>query len=291
MTAAINNQIPSFRALDFELSDMELLAFKNFLEGSCGLVLATNKKDLVKSRLSKLFPNNQFLSISNFIKALKKGEVSQDFISKIIDLMTMHETFWFREKAQFEALKKEIIPSLVRKRIKRPKIWCAGCSSGQEPYSVAIVFRESLQISTLFRDLDFNIIGTDISESVLQQARLAKYSDFTLSRGLDYYRKYKYFSPGSEQWMLNEEVTRSVRFEYLNLQQSFERLGKFDVIFCRNVLIYFSEQLKQDILVRMAASLNSGGYLFLSSSERLPKELDQFIARNHAGSRYYQMKK
>ena len=164
-------------------------------------------------------------------------------------------------------------------------MWSAACSSGQEPYSISMCAEDaSQQVGT---NRNVQIIGTDISESILKEAKTAVYSELALSRGLDAQIKNRFFQKTHIGYKLNQEITRKVRFQQFNLLKPFSVLGRFDVIFCRNVLIYFSDEVKRDILIRMENSLEPGGYIFLSSTESMPSDIREFKPVRDGNVRYF----
>ncbi len=273
-----------------EINAREYQAISDFLAETSGIVLGENKQYLVQSRLSSLLKRFDLASFAELIEALHVLKpVSQQLKTAVVDAMTTNETFWFRDKAQFLALQEQVLPELLAQKQGTIRIWSAACSSGQEPYSISICAHKVLQASG--RQRSIQIIGTDISERVLSEARQAVYSELAVSRGLEAADKSEFFSPVADGYQLNPEITRQVRFQTFNLLKPFSVLGKFDIIFCRNVLIYFSEQIKLDILRRLAEVLEPGGYIFLSSTEAMPLELTQFEPVRLSGTRCYRKKR
>lgn len=268
-----------------QLSETHYQAIQSFLYQNCGIALGDNKQYLVKSRLQCLlgkYEINSFAELANALQSSSQG--SARLKNAVIDAMTTNETFWFRDEKQFIVLREKILPELFAKKNGTLKIWSAACSSGQEPYSIGIASLEAMRASG--KNKTVQIIGTDISETILEEAKKAVYSELALSRGVDPTTKAQYFQKNYDGYGLNSEVTRLVRFQQFNLLKPFAALGHFDIIFCRNVLIYFSEQIKRDILTRMADNLEPGGYLFLSSTEAMPSGLPGFEAV-HAGQTSY----
>lgn len=258
-----------------EISEGEYQAIQRFLSQSCGIEIGNNKHYLVKNRLLPLLAKHQMPRFADLIKLLQADILSsQSLRSAVIDAMTTNETFWFRDEKQFVELKEQVLPQLFAQKPTGIKIWSAACSSGQEPYSISICAVETQK--ALAKNKAVHIIATDISEAILQEAKSAVYSELALARGIDAATKARYFQKSHDGYSLNAEVAQLVRFQQFNLLKSFAPLGRFDVIFCRNVLIYFSEQVKRDILSRMADSLELGGYLFLSSTEAMPAGLNRF---------------
>ncbi len=260
---------------DHACSEEEYNQLSAFLRQSCGIELGENKQYLVKNRLSPVLMKYDLASYSNLVEHLNSSlPLSHQIKSAFIDAMTTNETFWFRDRGHFDALRRQVFPALLESKAGSIKVWSAACSTGQEPYSISICADQAL--ASAGKNRNIQIIGTDISESVLKNARHAKYSELAFSRGLELPEREKYFHKIQDGYRLDTEITQRVRFQQFNLLKPFSVLGRFDVIFCRNVLIYFSEDDKRDILKRIWGALEPGGYLFLSSTESLPGGTDQF---------------
>jgi len=260
--------------------------FQDFLRRSCGIEIGENKQYLVKNRLSGVLREFNLGSYSELVSHLEANSVfSNRLKSKVIDAMTTNETFWFRDDSQFLALKNEVLPEFFLKRQGTVKIWSAACSSGQEPYTMSMCVEEMTRSKG--SPLNVQIVGTDISETILNEARTAIYSDMAISRGLDSNVSALYFQKVEAGHQLKSEIARRVRFQQLNLLQSFSGIGRFDVIFCRNVLIYFSDEVKRDILRRLVDALEPGGYLFLSSTESVPMGMTALAPVRGKQARYF----
>ncbi|HSG53643.1 MAG TPA: protein-glutamate O-methyltransferase CheR [Rheinheimera sp.] len=251
-----------------ELLDKEYALFRDFLEQQCGIVLGDNKQYLVKSRLGPLMQRFSVASLSELVaKTLSPFE--RQLRSAVIDAMTTNETLWFRDTYPYELLKKQIFPEL-EKTSRNVKIWSAASSSGQEPYSIAMTALEYQQTRPGAFSLGVHVLGTDISNTMLEHCQRAEYDGLALSRGLSPERRNKFFEESGKGMMrVKDNVRKNVSFRHLNLLDSYTLLGKFDIIFCRNVLIYFSADVKAKIIRQFAQSLNSRGYLFLGASESL----------------------
>ncbi|GAB4272788.1 MAG: protein-glutamate O-methyltransferase [Methylomicrobium sp.] len=268
-----------------EMTTQEFKAFQQFLVQSCGIVLSDTKQYLVKNRLSGLLPRFGLRSFAELLGALQSHSTAAARIKvEVIEAMTTNETFWFRDEGHFVELVGKVLPQIALKR-SVVKIWSAACSSGQEPYSISMCVDEMSKISG--QSCSVSIVGTDISEAVLTQARRAVYSASALSRGIDAAQQKRYFVPVDDGFKVKPEISARVRFQQFNLLKPFTALGRFDVIFCRNVLIYFSDELKRDILSRMLQVLEPGGFLFLSSSEVIPAGLSGFETIRGERGRYY----
>ncbi|WJG10548.1 protein-glutamate O-methyltransferase CheR [Aliiglaciecola sp. LCG003] len=272
-----------------ELSHQDFVQFAQFLERQCGIVLSESKAYLVKSRLMPLVRQENQQDLSAMLKAVVTGRNSL-LREKVIDAMTTNETLWFRDKYPFEILSKDLFQNLTSLN-RKVRIWSAACSSGQEPYSIAMLVQEYKRQNPRAFPAGVEIVATDISADMLQKARLAQYDGLSLGRGLPDDLKQRYFTSldnGSMQ--LARGVSSLVNFQELNLLGSFANLGRFDIVFCRNVLIYFSQQNKRKILQQIAASLQDNGILFLGASESISEVTDQFsMIRNNPGL-YYQKK-
>jgi chemotaxis protein methyltransferase CheR len=180
--------------------------------------------------------------------------------------MTINESFFFRDKIPFDRFKDTILPALLQSRAatRRMRIWCAACSTGQEPYSLAMILR-SMREQLVGWNIE--ILATDISRDVLERAKAGIYTQFEVQRGLPIQMLMQFFQQVGEQWRIAEEVRRMVQFRQLNLIERFSMLGTFDAVFCRNVLIYFDHKTKTDILARIAQQLTPEGYLVLGAAE------------------------
>lgn len=249
------------------LSKQDYESFRKFLEEACGIVLGENKHYLVTSRLTRLLDEFNFTSLSEMIDKLK-GTANPTLKDKIIDAMTTNETSWFRDKYPFLILHNELFPEIIKAKPPRIRIWSSASSSGQEAYSISMTFSEYQRKNPGKFTGRLEVVGTDISPTILAMAKEAKYDELSLSRGLSSERLKEFFTDeGDGGYKVRTEISSRCRFSELNLLKNYSILGKFDIIFCRNVLIYFSAEIKTDILTRMAKLLNPGGYLFLGGSE------------------------
>ena len=257
-----------------ELALNEYKIIQQFLSQSCGIELGDSKQYLVKNRLSGLLEKFDFTSFSELASSLHaNSSANMKVKAAVVDAMTTNETFWFRDDMQFSVLKEKILPEIFKQKTRTVKIWSAACSSGQEPYTISMCAEDISK--KVENNRNVQIIATDISESILMEANSAVYSEMALSRGLDVQTKSRYFQKTHNGYKLNAEITNKVRFQQYNLLKPFSVLGRFDIIFCRNVLIYFSDEVKLDILRRMADALEPGGYIFLSSTESMPASIKE----------------
>jgi len=250
------------------LDDKSYHQFRTFLEQQCGIVLGENKQYLVKSRLAPLMAKFDIASLDELLtKTLSPME--RQLRAAVIDAMTTNETLWFRDEYPFELLKKRLLPEFAG-RSTPIKIWSAASSSGQEPYSIAMTVQEYIQSNPgAFRG-GVQIIGTDISNTMLEHCKYAHYDGLALSRGLSMERKRQFFEPGDNGMSkVKDNIKRMVSFRQLNLLNSYSLMGRFDIVFCRNVLIYFAPEIKAKIISQIHGALNKDCYLFLGASESL----------------------
>jgi len=251
-----------------QLDDKSYHQFRIFLEQQCGIVLGESKQYLVKSRLSPLMAKFDIASLSDLVEQTL-NPVKRQLRAAVIDAMTTNETLWFRDEYPFELLKKRILAEFKGQRTPL-KIWSAASSSGQEPYSIAMAIYEYQQANPGAFPGGVQIIGTDISNTMLDHCKYAHYDSLALSRGLSAERKKQFFETSDNGMLKVKDVIKNmVSFRQLNLLNSYSLMGRFDLVFCRNVLIYFSPELKTKIISQIHGSLNNGRYLFLGASESL----------------------
>jgi chemotaxis protein methyltransferase CheR len=251
--------------------DYEFL--RKLLKERSGLDLSADKQYLVESRLVPLARKAGLPGISELVARMKSGDAVM--ITDVVEAMTTNETFFFRDKIPFDHMRDTILPVLARSRASRRtlRIWSAACSTGQEPYSIAMCLREKAAMLAGWR---IEIVGTDLSQEVLEKSKSGIYSQFEVQRGLPIQLLVKYFAQIGEMWQLNADIRGMVQYRQLNLLQDFSSLGKFDVIFCRNVLIYFDQETKAAIFERIAKVLEPDGMLMLGAAESVVGITDVF---------------
>jgi chemotaxis protein methyltransferase CheR len=234
------------------------------LKQRSGLDLSADKQYLVESRLVPLARKTGLAGIPELVQKMKSG--AEALTTEVVEAMTTNETFFFRDKVPFDHLRETILPALLQSRANRKslRIWSAACSTGQEPYSIAMCLKEKAAQLAGWR---IEIVGTDLSQEVLEKSRAGIYSQFEVQRGLPIQLLVKYFAQIGEVWQLNSELRGMVQYRQLNLLQDFSSLGKFDVVFCRNVLIYFDQQTKTQIFERIAKVIEPDGMLMLGAAE------------------------
>lgn len=250
--------------------DQDFEQFRIFLEKTCGILLGSNKQYLVSSRLNKLMEQQRITSLGELVRKIQSMPRS-GLREQVVDAMTTNETLWFRDTYPFEVLKNRVLPELVKSGAgQRLRIWSAACSSGQEPYSLSMSIDEFERANPSQPRLGVQIVATELSGTMLAASKAAEYDGLAIARGLSNERLQRYFdvaAPG--RWVVKPPIRARVEFRTQNLLDSYAALGKFDIVFCRNVLIYFSADVKKDILRRIHATLKPGGYLFLGASEAL----------------------
>ncbi len=237
---------------------------RKLLRDQSGLDLSTDKQYLIESRLVPLARKAGLPGISDLVQKMKGG--SNALITQVVEAMTTNETFFFRDKVPFDHFRDTIMPELLKLRAARKslRIWCAAGSTGQEPYSLSMCLKEMSAALTGWR---VEIIATDLSQEVLEKSRTGIYSQFEVQRGLPIQMLVKYFKQMGELWQINPDLRAMVAHRQLNLLHDFGQLGSFDVIFCRNVLIYFDQETKANIFGRLARSMEADGFLVLGAAE------------------------
>lgn len=254
------------------LSSDDFILFQKYIEEQCGISIRDDKAYLIESRLSKFLVK---FSLENFEELYKmlSHQKNKELAEEVIDALTTNETLWFREKTPWEFITDTLLEKYIYeiRQGKRTKvrIWSAACSTGQEPYSIAMCINSYLEKHGI-KDVTlrhFEILATDISSSVLQMAKRGKYDSISMARGLELSYRDRYFKQEGRIWVLDEKIKNAVQFIQFNLQKSFSNFGKFDLVFCRYVAIYFSESFKKEVFKKIAFSLVSEGILILGNSE------------------------
>jgi chemotaxis protein methyltransferase CheR len=237
---------------------------RKYLKDHSGLDLSADKQYLIESRLLPLARRAGLSGISDLVQKMKGG--SAPFNTQVVEAMTTNETFFFRDKVPFEHFRDLIMPHLLASRANRKtvRIWCAAGSTGQEPYSLAMSLKE---MGAQLAGWRAEIIATDLSQEVLEKSRAGLYSQFEVQRGLPIQMLIKYFKQVGELWQIDAEIRAMVQHRQLNLLHDFSQLGVFDVIFCRNVLIYFDQETKMQVFNRLAKAMEPDGFLMLGAAE------------------------
>ena len=246
-----------------DLSVANYAYLREYIHQSSGVFLEGDKRYLVESRLKPVADRRGLASLDALCDTLRRAR-DITLRQQVVEAMTTHETFFFRDPAQYDVLRTTIIPLLLERNSssRRMHFWSAAASSGQEAYSLALLW-----LTLNLTDWNLEILGTDLSEQILAEAREARYHQIETDRGLSQRQMQQYFLAKGSEWQLVEEVRRMVTFAQIDLRRGVRGLGAFDVIFCRNVLIYFDMETKERILQDIHSTLKPGGYLFLGNME------------------------
>jgi chemotaxis protein methyltransferase CheR len=275
-----------------ETGEFKVLA--QYIHTLCGVLLDDSKAYLIETRLSALAQESGCSTFSEFYYKAR-SDLSKALPRQIIDAITTNETLFFRDSAPFELLQYKILPDLIDRRRKSAfsrstplplRIWSAACSTGQELYSIAIILKEMLGDLNQY---NLRLIGTDISNRAVAQASRGFYNKTEIERGLPGGKLDRYFSASDGGWKIKDEIRAMASFSTINLLDNYPSLGKFDIIFCRNVAIYFSDQDKTNLYKRLASVLEPDGYLILGATESLTGVSSLFAPQRHMRSVFYQL--
>lgn len=258
--------------------------FCQYLSDNSGITLADNKSYLIKTRLKTIFSDYNIESLKDLVDQLKSN--NSRLSRAVIDAMTTNETFWFRDNYPFDYLKSVLLPRWISSN-KPIKIWCAACSTGQEPYSLSMAIEEYYRDHPNDSRISLSILATDLSSRVLGLAEQGIYDSLAMNRGLSIERRQRFFKENSGKWEISSSIKKPIRFSELNLLKSFDQVGSFDMIFCRNVLIYFDQTVKTSILTKLHKALKPDGLLCLGSPEALAQASHLFsMVHCHPGILY-----
>jgi chemotaxis protein methyltransferase CheR len=246
---------------------------RKILKDHSGLDLSTDKQYLIESRLLPLSRKCGLAGINELVEKMKGGSASH--IARVAEAMTTNETLFFRDKVPFEHFRETIMPEILEARAgsRTVRIWCAAGSTGQEPYSLAMCLKEMSAATSGWR---IEIVATDLSQEVLEKSRAGIYSQFEVQRGLPIQLLVKYFKQSGELWQINPDIRAMVEHRQLNLLHDFSAFGMFDVVFCRNVMIYFDQDTKINVFNRLARSMEADGFLVLGAAETVVGLTDVF---------------
>lgn len=247
-----------------ENSDFEF--YKELLLLQSGLSIGPDRIYLLESRLTPLAHELGYDRLDGLTASLKRNP-TQNFVKRVVEAMTTNETSFFRDNKPFQLLQQKLIPILLERNSsgKSIRVWSAACSSGQEAYSLAMLFKETPALA----NWQIEIIGTDYSEPIVNQAKQGIYNQFEIQRGLNIQYMLKYFIQVGSNWQINDTIRKMVSFKVGNLLQPTNGMGQFDLIFCRNVLIYFNSETKEAVLARLANNLKPQSWLVVGGSESL----------------------
>ncbi len=268
----------------------EFRLIRDYIQEHCGICLGDEKAYLIETRLAGLMVQHGCTDFGSFYRLAKGGD-SPQLREQVIDAMTTNETLWFRDQHPFSILEEKLLPPLAEEILKgnrfRVRIWSAACSTGQEPYSIAMTIQEFCKRTPGLQPGHFEIIASDISPSALFLAKAGRYDENAIRRGLPDDMKRKYFHPDGQVWKVNDDVKAMISFRKFNLQDSMEPLGRMDIVFCRYVTIYFADDFKRRIFQGLARLLGPGGHLLVSAVESLRGIADEFLPLTHGGGLYY----
>jgi chemotaxis protein methyltransferase CheR len=277
-----------------KITPSELNLIAQYIHEISGIYLDQSKSYLFETRLGSIAEAHGCKSYQEFYNKAKK-DPTKNIERQIIDAISTNETLFFRDKGPFELLQHKLLPEIIDRRTPKVptlktniRIWSAASSTGQELYSIAIIIKE------LLRDLSrygITLLGTDISDSAVSQASYGKYNKFEIERGLDQRYLQRYFTLFGDSWKIKDEIRAMVNFRKLNLMAPFSSLGKFDIIFCRNVAIYFTLEDRKKLFNRIADSLADDGFLIIGSTESLSGVCPRFVPKRHLRAIFYEKSK
>lgn len=271
-----------------DLGAAEFKALREFVRQKSGIQLGDDKSFLAVTRLTPLLWRHKIRTFVELVAGLAK-DPNGGLAQETLDLMTTNETWFFRDAGPFDGLRDEILPEMIRNRAPQRKlrVWSAACSAGQEAYSMAMTLLHHFE---QVRGWDVKIVATDISEAMLERVRKADYDQFEVNRGLPLTLLIKYFEQSGLRWKLKPELKAMVEAQSLNLNAAWPPLPRFDVVFLRNVLIYFDHADKRKILERVAYQLAPDGVLFLGGSEMMEDISEKFVPVGLKRGRYFKLK-
>lgn len=275
-----------------KISPDELKTLAKYIHDISGIYYDQKKAYLFDSRLGPLLVEGGF---SSYSELYKRAKVDKSLEKKVIDAISTNETLFFRDSGPFEVLQHKILPDIIDARTAKSssllpvpiRIWSAACSTGQEIYSICMVLKELLPD---LKKYNIKLLGTDISDAAISQASSGKYNKFEIDRGLSRDKLQKYFTLNGEFRKVKDQIRAMATFKKLNLMLPFNGLGKFDVIFCRNVAIYFNMKDRKRLFNRLADVLMPDGHLIIGSTESLTGICNRFVPQRHIRSIFYKLK-
>ena len=268
------------------LSTTDFDYVRNLVKERSAIILEPSKTYLVDSRLTPLVRKQNLSSLGELVAKLR-SERFGELHRSVIEAMTTNETSFFRDVHPFEAFKKKILPEIMAKRSaeRALTIWCGACSSGQEPYSLAMLIRESFPELTAWR---LQIVATDLSTEILDRAKRGVFSQLEVNRGLPAPMLVRYFSRQGLEWQVNDNIRSMITFRELNLIEQWPNMPRADIVFLRNVLIYFEPQARRDLARRVASVVLPHGWLVVGAAENLLDAGPQFVPQTHCRATVYQ---
>ncbi|MBT4527493.1 MAG: methyltransferase domain-containing protein [Deltaproteobacteria bacterium] len=278
-----------------KISESEIAAYSKYILEISGIFLNQSKGYLLETRLKNLVEEYRSSSFSALLNQIKQDN-SQKLKKRLIDAISTNETFFFRDNVPFDLMRNKIIPDIIDLRRKQNpagtipiKIWSAACSTGQEVYSIIITL---LELQSGMGRFENSILGTDISGDAVAKASYAQYNSFEVERGLPSQTRQKYFQQSGNGWRVKDEIRSMARFEIMNLMRPFPaNIGSFDIVFCRNVAIYFQNHDKVALFQKIARSIAPGGALIVGGSESLTGIAPDFVNRQYLKGNYYTLKR
>jgi len=274
-----------------KISQKEFNLFRRLIQEKCGIALDDTKAYLLENRLARMLTDSLCKNFGDLYFKLKSTR-SDKLLKKMIEAVTTKETLWFRDQYPFKALHHIIFPEIVTKsQVSEINIWSAGCSTGQETYSIAMTAQEYSKTITNAQNFikRISIMGTDISSQSIEHALIGEYDEIAIQRGLSETRLKQFFYKNGKNWQINDTIKKMTLFEYQNLLELPKRFGPFDIIFLRNVMIYFSEELKKDLFKQMTSILKKDGYMFLGTGETVHGYSDRFQIIRYDGGIFFQL--
>ena len=272
----------------------EIKVLSTYIYDISGIHIDISKAYLLETRFGRLIEEEGCQSFVDLYHK-SKSDPKKVLEKKIINAITTNETLFFRDTSPFDLLRFKIMPDLIDSKQgngsglpgAKLRIWSSACSTGQEIYSIAIVLRELLGPSVMEK---VTLMGTDLSDAAITQASYGTYNKFEIERGLPQEKLQRYFTPMGGNWKIKDEIRAMATFRRMNLMEPFAGIGKFDIIFCRNVAIYFTLEDRKELFNKIASTLHPDGYLLIGSTESLTGVCPRFIPKRHLRSVYYQLK-
>ncbi len=276
-----------------KINPEEFKLFSRYILDISGISLDTGKEYLLETRLHPLLIRYGAASFSELLQKAR-SDLKKELENQIIDAISTNETYFFRDKSPFELLQYKIIPDLIDRRSKRSpsirpsiRLWSAANSTGQEIYSIAMILTE-MGVTT--DKYNIQLFGTDISDAAIAYASYGVYNKFEVARGLEERRLNRYFVRKEDRYKIRDEIRAMAQFKKMNLMKPFIGIGKFDIILCRNVMIYFTPDDRKRIYQNISKVLEPDGYLMIGSTESLANDTDLFISKKYLNSVFYQFK-
>jgi chemotaxis protein methyltransferase CheR len=279
--------------MPIKLKPGEFPLIREYIEGLTGISVGDSKAYLIESRLSKLVAEYKCETFREFYTKLKVG-ASKELERKVINAMSTRETLWFRDTHPYKILKEVLLPHFEKELIERKRssvrIWSSACSTGQEPYSIAMVILGYIATHPGIRASQFEIKATDIAPTAIETAQAGLYDKIAMGRGMPVTLRQKYFIEEGRYTRITDDVKKMVKFNEFNLQNPFLTTGQMDIVFCRNVAIYFSDDFKTNLYKKIHKTLRRSGVLFLGASESISAYSNDFTLKDYQGSIYYEGK-